>query len=159
MTALLGFGSFVVRHRCSGSCIWKVGLMARPRLLAHRPFPSYAYLPGRGPHPVRHPAGHSYLVQPVRVIASLESEEFVWGQDLFNHGYYWEAHEAWEGLWQVADRESPLRAFLKALILLSAAGVKIRERKRAAASRHAARAGELLRGLTKVSPQVFSLAL
>ncbi|MBO9102464.1 MULTISPECIES: DUF309 domain-containing protein [unclassified Rhizobium] len=133
--------------------------MARPRLLAHRPLPSYAYLPGRGPHPVRHPAGHSYSVQPVRVIASLESEEFAWGKDLFNHGYYWEAHEAWEGLWQVAARGSPLRDFLKALILLSASGVKIRERKHAAAGRHAGRAGALLRGLTTVSPQVFSFAL
>nr|WP_244447982.1 DUF309 domain-containing protein [Neorhizobium vignae] len=52
------------------------------------------------------------------------------GQDLFNHGYYWEAHEAWEGLWQAAKRGSQLRAFLKGLILLSAAGVKIREGKR-----------------------------
>ena len=46
------------------------------------------------------------------------------GLDLFNHGYYWEAHEAWEGLWQVADRDGPLRMLFKGLIMLSAAGVK-----------------------------------
>jgi predicted metal-dependent hydrolase len=63
------------------------------------------------------------------VVASLDAEDFLWGQDLFNHGYYWEAHEAWEGLWQTANRGTPLRAFLKALILLSAAGIKIREGK------------------------------
>ena len=74
--------------------------------------------------------GHSYGVQPVLVIASLDAEEFAWGQDLFNHGYYWEAHEAWEGIWQIANRGSPLRAFLKGLILLCATGVKIREVKR-----------------------------
>jgi hypothetical protein len=70
---------------------------------------------------------------------SLSSDAFLWGLDLFNHGYYWEAHEAWEGLWQVADRDDPLRMLFKGLILLSAAGVKIRERKNAAAARHAKR--------------------
>lgn len=40
--------------------------MERPRLLPKRPFPAYAYLPGRQPHPVRDPAGHSYQVEPGR---------------------------------------------------------------------------------------------
>lgn len=144
--------------------IWKLhmkdfGVMGRPRLLPDRSFPRYAYLPGRGPHPVRDPEGHSYGPQPVLVNASLDSEEFAWGQDLFNHGYYWEAHEAWEGLWQIAKRGSPLRAFLKGLILLSATGVKIRERKRVPAMRHARRAGALLRSLTTAPHDHFSIAL
>lgn len=121
--------------------------MERPRLLPERSFPAYAYLPGRQPHPVRDPAGHSYQIQPAQVIPSLGSDEFVWGEDLFNHGYYWEAHEAWEGLWHLADKGSTLRALLKGLILLSAAGVKIREGKRAAARRHTGRAAGLLRQL------------
>jgi hypothetical protein len=107
------------------------GMMGRPRLVPGRTFPRYAYLPGRGPHPVRDPEGHSYGLQPVPAAASLDSEEFAWGQDLFNHGYYWEAHEAWEALWQSANRGSPLRAFLKGLILLSATGVKIRRQTKA----------------------------
>ena len=135
------------------------GAMGRPRLLPHRSFPSYAYLPGKGPHPVRDPGGHSYGVQPVLVSASLDSEQFAWGQDLFNHGYYWEAHEAWEGLWQTANRGSPLRAFLKGLILLSATGVKIREGKPTPAMRHAGRAGALLRDLTTAPHDHFSRAL
>jgi hypothetical protein len=93
------------------------------------------------------------------VSASLDSEGFAWGQDLFNHGYYWEAHEAWEGLWQIADRGSPVRAFLKRLILLSAAGVKIREGKRTPAMRHARRAGALLRDLTSAPDDDFAHAL
>jgi hypothetical protein len=116
-------------------------------------------LPGKGPHPVRDPEGHSYRLQPVLANASLDSDEFAWGQDLFNHGYYWEAHEAWEGLWQIANRGSPLRAFLKGLILLSATGVKIREGKRAPAMRHAGRAGALLRDLTTAPHDHFSCAL
>jgi predicted metal-dependent hydrolase len=113
------------------------------------------------PHPVRDPTGHSYHVEPIRVAAeaSLSSDAFLWGLDLFNHGYYWEAHEAWEGLWRVADRDGPLRMLFKGLILLSAAGVKIRERKNAAAARHAMRAAALLRQLMKVPDTAFERAL
>ena len=122
---------------------------SRPRWLPQKSLPPYAYLPGKKPHPVRDPTGHSYHVEPipVAVAASLSSDAFLWGLDLFNHGYYWEAHEAWEGLWQVADRDGPLRMLFKGLILLSAAGVKIRERKNAAAARHAKRAAALFRQL------------
>lgn len=136
-----------------------VEAMKRLRLLPHRSFPGYAYLPGRQPHPVRDPAGHSYQVQPVPVSATLDSDEFAWGHDLFNFGYYWEAHEAWEGLWQVAGRGTPQRALLKGLILLSAAGVKIREGKRTAAMRHAGRAAGLFRQLMRIPHQPFSHAL
>ena len=119
----------------------------RPRLTRNRNFPAYAYLPGRQPHPVRDPAGHSYGISAGAAVASLEAEELLWGHDLFNHGYYWEAHEAWEGLWQTADKRSPLRNLLKGLILCAAAGVKIREGKRAPAVRHAGRAAGLFRQL------------
>jgi predicted metal-dependent hydrolase len=110
---------------------------------------------------VRDPPGHSYHTEavPIAAEASLCSDVFFWGLDLFNHGYYWEAHEAWEGLWQVADRDGPLRMLFKGLILLSAAGVKIRERKHAAAARHAKRAAALLRQLMNVLDSAFESAL
>jgi predicted metal-dependent hydrolase len=115
----------------------------------------------KNPHPVRDPAGHSYHAKPIPVAAeaSLSSNAFLWGLDLFNHGYFWEAHEAWEGLWQVADRDGPLRMLFKGLILLAAAGVKIRERKNAAAQRHARRAAARLRQLMKVPDRAFERAL
>ena len=47
----------------------------------------------------------------------------------------------------------------KVLILLSAAGVKIREHKNAAAARHAMRAAAQLRQLMKVPDRVFERAL
>lgn len=120
-----------------------------PRLLPDRAFPAYAYLPGRQPHPIRDPDGHSYGLEPTSVApeTALQSEEFLWGADLFNHGYYWEAHEAWEGLWQAAHRRPPDRLLFKALILLAATGVKLREGKRIPAARHAARAAATLRKL------------
>jgi DUF309 family protein family protein len=134
---------------------------SRPRWLPQKSLRPYAYLPGMNPHPVRDPAGHSHHVEPIPVAAdaSLSSDAFLWGLDLFNHGYYWEAHEAWEGLWQVAGRDGPLRMLFKGLILLSAAGLKIRELKNAAARRHAMRAAALLRQLMKVPDSAFERAL
>jgi DUF309 family protein family protein len=138
-----------------------IGSMLRPRWPPQKSLPPYAYLPGKKPHPVRDPTGHSYHVEPIRVAAeaSLSSDAFLWGLDLFNRGYYWEAHESWEGLWQAADRDGQLRMLFKGLILLSAAGIKIRERKHAAAARHAKRAAALLRQLTKVPDRAFERAL
>jgi hypothetical protein len=145
----------------SRSFLMGIGLMLRPRCLPQKNFPPYAYLPGKKPHPVRDPTGHSYHVEHIPVAAgpSLDSDAFLWGLDLFNHGYYWEAHEAWEGLWQVVDRDGPLRMLLKGLILLSAAGIKIREGKHAAAVRHAGRAAALLRRLMNVPDRAFERAL
>lgn len=150
--------------RVASLAIMVIGMMTaevvkRPRLLPEQRFPRYAYLPGRMPHPVRDPAGHSYRVEPVPVLPALDSDEFAWGTDLFNHGYYWEAHEAWEGIWQAAERGTALRALLKGLILLSAAGVKIREGKRAPAMRHAGRAAGLFRQLSKAPHDGFPQAL
>jgi hypothetical protein len=129
----------------------------RPRLLPDRPFPAYAYLPGRFPHPVRHPDGHSYKIeQPeVPVEEGLGSEAFLWGMDLFNYGYYWEAHEAWEALWQGAKADPRRRLLYKGLILLAASGVKIREGKDKAAKRHAARAAATLRQISEFSELTF----
>lgn len=143
------------------TALMAIGSMLRPRWLPEKSFPSYAYLPGRQPHPVRDPAGHSYHSEamPLAAEVSLESDIFLSGLDLFNHGYYWEAHEAWEGLWQVADRGAPLRTLFKGLILLSAAGVKIREGKQAAAVRHAGRAAALLRRLMNTADHTFERAL
>ncbi|MER8672157.1 DUF309 domain-containing protein [Mesorhizobium sp. M1156] len=79
--------------------------------------------------------------------------------DLINHGYYWEAHEAWEPLWHAAKQSPQHRLFLQGLILLAAAGVKIREGKRVAAARHAARAGALFRQVALLPSRLFEAAL
>ncbi len=65
------------------------------------------------------------------------------GIDLFNHGYYWEAHEAWEALWHAAGRKGPIADFLKGLIKLAASGVKSLEGSSVGRARHARRAMEL----------------
>lgn len=120
------------------------------RLTRERAFPAYAYLPGSDlPHPVRDPRGHSYEQEspPVAGAMAPPADALRWGMDLFNHGYYWEAHEAWEPLWLAARDNPPDRALFKGLIMLAATGVKIRERKWVAALRHARRAARSLRQL------------
>ncbi len=77
--------------------------------------------------------------------AWLSSGDYCWAIDLFNQGYYWEAHEAWEQLWIAAGRSGTVADFLKGLIKLAAAGVKLREGNPRGVKRHAVRAGELLR--------------
>ena len=47
--------------------------------------------------------------------------------DLFNHRYYWEAHEAWEDLWKTAPQSSALARFLRGLIQLAAMHIKLRD--------------------------------
>lgn len=128
-----------------------------PRL-SDQPFPAYAHLPGVTPHPIRDPAGHSYKVRPPE-IAPPDPDEwstcplYCLGIDLFNSGYYWEAHEAWEAVWVAARRRGALADFLKALIKLAAGAVKIREGTPAGARRHLRRAMELFEIVARQSPQ------
>ncbi len=120
-----------------------------PRLAPEFPLPPYSYVTGKFPHPTRDPAGHSFGHVPPEP-APLDpnnwqnSREYLFGCDLFNHGYYWEAHEVWEGLWKACGRRGTTADFLKCLIKLAAAGVKHREGRSEGVRRHAARAAELL---------------
>jgi predicted metal-dependent hydrolase len=70
-----------------------------------------------------------------------------YGLDLFNNGYYWEAHEAWERLWQAAPRDSAHSQLLQGLIALAAAGVKVRQGQRIGLTRHAQRAARFFASL------------
>jgi len=118
------------------------------RLVPHRAFPPYAYVPGLSPHPTHNPLGHSYN-RPVVVIEAPDpdswnsNEHYLYGVDLFNHGYYWEAHEVWEDLWNADGRIGLPSAFLKGLIKLAAAGVKVREGILQGAQTHALGAARL----------------
>lgn len=75
------------------------------------------------------------------------STDYLHGIDLFNHGYFWEAHEAWEGLWHACGRRGDIADFLKALIKLAAAGVKAREGNPNGVQRASTRATELFETL------------
>ena len=100
------------------------------RYLPGRALPPYAFLPGRDPHPTRDPAGHSFGHEdapPPRVDPTRwrQSEAYLWGTDLYNLGFLWEAHEAWEGLWHVSKPDRIQALFLQGLIQCAAAWLKI----------------------------------
>lgn len=119
----------------------------RPRYVCDRPFPSYSYVPGREPHPISHPQGHSYGQTLSIIVPELETltreARYLYGVDLFNYGFYWEAHETWESLWRGSsstENDEDLRAlrlFLQGLIKLAASAVKAREGSAQGAARHA----------------------
>lgn len=95
------------------------------------PLPPYAYLPGVNPHPTADTARHSYRQrqptppwQPPEAWASCWP--YLYGCDLFNHGYYWEAHEAWEGLWLGCPRGSTQAHYFQGLIQAANALLKQR---------------------------------
>lgn len=114
--------------------------------------PPYTHTPGVTPHPISDPRGHSY---GHREVASprfdpeqwFENEAFTQGIALFNRGYYWEAHEAWETAWNSVGRNGVSADFLKGLIKLAAAGVKAREGNSLGVQRHLQRAIELLESI------------
>ena len=133
------------------------------------PLPPYAYITGQGlPHPVNDPRGHLYAQKdqlhepPISpdVLASLPTEpasrrralaallavnsRWLCALDLFNQGFYWESHEAWESFWNALGRTTPEALFVQGLIHLAAACVKVREGKPNGVARHTQRARELL---------------
>jgi predicted metal-dependent hydrolase len=57
-----------------------------------------------------------------------ENQDFLYGVDLFNAGYFWEAHVFWERLWAV-ETEGEIRGFLQSIIQTAAACLKARQGK------------------------------
>lgn len=135
-----------------------------------RPLPPYSYVPGHGhPHPVTDPRGHLHgrtLPAPLSLefVEQLPADpgsrrqllsetlsanpDWIYAVELFNQGYYWESHEAWERFWHALGRSSPEARCVQGLIRLAAAGVKIREGCAAGVRRHAERGRELLGDLS-----------
>jgi len=76
-----------------------------------------------------------------------DNELYLYGVDLFNLGYWWEAHAAWEALWQTR-REEPVGAFLQGLIQVAAALVQYRAGRREGARKVASKGLSHLRRLS-----------
>jgi predicted metal-dependent hydrolase len=127
---------------------------APPRLVPDLVLPPYSYVPGHFPHPISDPKGHSFGMKPPRCEPPdpsrwSECRPYLTGIDLFNHGYYWEAHEVWETLWHACRRKGTTADFLKGLIKLAAAAVKVRQGEPRGVQNHARRAAELF---TRLGP-------
>jgi hypothetical protein len=122
------------------------------RLVPDEPLPPYTFVPGQMPHPVSDPHGHSYGVEPA-VPPPPDPDHwqackpYLFGLDLFNHQFFWEAHVQWESVWLACGKKGKCADFLKGLIKLAAAGVKHLEGKPAGVKSHAGRAAELFRAV------------
>lgn len=105
---------------------------SEPRYAPARGFPAYAFLPGVDPHPTRDPRGHSFSEEPEEPAGYFApgdwraNEDYLFGVDLYNHGFLWEAHEAWEGLWHSAKHDELQAEFLQGLIQCAAGVLKVR---------------------------------
>ncbi len=93
------------------------------------PLPAYRHVPGLTPHPVKHPAGHLYgVAAPVGPAGCTDLPRswrdctaYLYGVDLFNDAYLWEAHEAWEVGWNATGHETLPGFFLQGLVQVAAA--------------------------------------
>lgn len=95
------------------------------------PFPEYRYIPFQPglPHPRNDPRGHSYHHEEEYLPGFSAGEwptckPYLYGVDLFNQGYWWEAHEAWEQLWLASGRNSLTGLFIQGLIQVAAGQLK-----------------------------------
>ena len=111
------------------------------RFAPEMPFPVYAYVPGRHPQPSR--TGFARTVD-----CGDQDKTHRYALDLFNYGYYWEAHEAWETLWHAYGRHSLEGRLIHGLIALAAAGVKAREGNALGVVHHVRRAAAIFRDLS-----------
>lgn len=107
-------------------------------LSAHAPpryteyvLPRYRFVPGSDPHPTADPYGHSFNRSPPFPVEAMDGRRwrqslgYLYGCDLYNRGYWWEAHEAWERIWHLAVRGSPERGVLQGLIQLANCQLKL----------------------------------
>lgn len=108
--------------------------------------PPYRYVPGLNPHPFRHPEGHLYTdgtppAEPPWDPTAHWTRDTGWlrGLDLFDHRYWWEAHEAWEAVWHQVPRSAPYRDLLQGMIQAAAGLLRHHMGAQAAAERLLAR--------------------
>ena len=92
-------------------------------------FPKRRYIPGQGLHPKRDSKGSHLPEIPsstIRFTAESwqKSEGYLYAIDLFNYGYFWEAHEVLEVLWVDAGKKTPTGIFIQGIIQVSAALLK-----------------------------------
>ena len=97
--------------------------------LSTDPLPRYRFVPGKSPHPRRDRQGHSYgrpepRADRAEAPAWNRSRTYLFGIDLYNLGYFWESHEAFEALWNAAASASVEKQFFQAIIQIAASNLK-----------------------------------
>lgn len=135
-----------------------------PPRYSSRPLPACRFVPGETARPIPDPEDRVSQERQAPPPGWRPEEwhdlpEWLWALDLFNHGYWWESHEALEGLWHAAGRTTPSARFVQSLIHLSAACLNHRRGHAAAARRQAARAVRGLRAARAMGSVVMGIQL
>lgn len=92
--------------------------------------PAYRYVPGGAhPHPRNDDDGHMRHRAPLpskgSELAWMVDAAWLYGVDLFNRWYFWEAHEVWEPVWKGLDKASPPGVFVQGLMQCAGALLKV----------------------------------
>jgi uncharacterized protein len=95
--------------------------------LTSTPLPVLAHVPGRTARPVESPAFGVAEAAPAATDPDRwrENEAWLYGFDLYAHGFFWEAHEVWEPVWMGAVPNSSARLVAQAMIQLTNACLKL----------------------------------
>src|SRR3954471_21817973 len=98
--------------------------MTVPRYAPQHPLPSRAFVPGREGSVRPTEGGPELEARTLSPERWRENEAWLHGVDLWNHGFLWEAHEAWESIWRV-PYDAEQSEFLRGMIQCAAAGLKL----------------------------------
>ena len=97
-----------------------MGILSRVRYATNLKLPGRRYLPGQGmPRPVLDLASAD---EALTRATFRDHHALGAGLDLFNRGFFWEAHELWEAAWKVSSGHE--RELLQGLIQLAAAALQ-----------------------------------
>ena len=138
---------------------------APPLFLPDEPFPPYRFVPGKAPHPFMHAGGYAYQQLPPpppyrATDAWRDNAAFLRGCDFFNRGWWWEAHEVWEGSWHVCKPcDAPQADLLQSLIQYAAAALNRERGHDKAAQRLLGLANARLAVLATATPRLCGLDL
>ena len=96
---------------------------------SNKPMPAYRHIPFKTPYPEIEDGSHCYTESSTTLAAfSAQSwqdcELYLYCIDLFNQGYWWEAHELLKQVCLAVGRESVIGRFLEAVIQISAGELK-----------------------------------
>ncbi len=127
-------------------------------------FPPYRYLPTVNAHPRRDPQGHSYRkdepkAPPLAPEDWKKNELYLYGVDLYNHAFWWEAHEAWEAVWHTTHKESDYGQYIQGLIQISASFIKWQIKEESGVLALYKRGSERLKHVQKTHVQYMGLNL
>ena len=92
------------------------------------PLPEHAFVPGQTARPTQGPVFDAANSAPpvTDPVAWKENGTYLYGINLHNHGFHWEAHEVWEPVWMGCAANTRERALMQGLIQLTNACLKLR---------------------------------